>query len=179
KVLSYLGAFGGWYLLNEMFDFFKKIKIKYPGIKFLIITQNPPEEVVKQAVKGGADANDIIVKASARADVPLYLALSNWSIFFIKNGYSKIASSPTKLGEIMAMGIPVICNDVGDAGKIIQEGNTGLVIPEFSDREYSSVISRLDELSSLRKEAIRDSAIKNFDLDMGVQSYSDVYCKIG
>jgi len=41
--------------------------------------------------------------------------LSNASLFFIKPVWSKKASSPTKLAELMGLGIPVFSNSgVGD-----------------------------------------------------------------
>ncbi|MEI9956314.1 MAG: hypothetical protein WDM90_08440 [Ferruginibacter sp.] len=50
--------------------------------------------------------------------MPLLLSLSQFSVFFIKPCYSKQSSSPTKHGEIMAMGIPLITNSgVGDVEK--------------------------------------------------------------
>ena len=41
KVISYLGSFGGWYLLKEMFDFYIAMKKEIPGLKFLFITPSP------------------------------------------------------------------------------------------------------------------------------------------
>jgi hypothetical protein len=78
------------------------------------------ESIVAKAEAKGIDAKDILVEPATRQQVPLFLSLSNWSIFFIKDAYSKKASSPTKQGEIMAMGIPIVCNDIGDTGKIVK-----------------------------------------------------------
>ncbi|MCW3116372.1 MAG: glycosyltransferase family 4 protein, partial [Chitinophagaceae bacterium] len=175
KVITYLGSFGGWYLLKEMFDFFLQLKKKLPEVKFLFITQSSFESVLNAANSCGADINDIIVQPASRNEVPVYLSLSDWSIFFIKNGYSKMASSPTKQGEIMAMGIPIICNDVGDTGKIIEESGVGLVVHSFEDGDYNRVISNMDQLNLINKEHIRQSAFTYYDLTMGVERYSAVY----
>ncbi|MES1218703.1 MAG: hypothetical protein ABUT20_24580, partial [Bacteroidota bacterium] len=93
----------------------------------------------------------------------------------IKDGYSKIASSPTKQGEIMAMGIPIICNDVGDTGKIIEKSNTGAVVKNFDIENYKQVISHANELRKISKAHIRQSAFDYYDLKMGVEKYGGVY----
>ena len=70
----------------------------------------------------GLAQNKLIVKQGKRYEVPVLLSFSNYALFFIKPCYSKISSSPTKHGEIMAMGIPVITNrGVGDVEEIVVE----------------------------------------------------------
>jgi glycosyltransferase involved in cell wall biosynthesis len=78
----------------------------------------------------------------------------------------------------MGMGIPVICNDIGDTGRIIEETNTGLVVKEFTETEYDRVIEKINELTAISKESIRQAAFKYFDLEMGAGEYSKVYKRI-
>ena len=174
-VISYLGSLGGWYLEKEMLDFFVERKKSVPRSKFLFITHDRKESVIAAATRAGANENDLIIQPATRNEVPLYLSLSDLCIFFIKDAYSKKASSPTKQGEIMAMGIPIICNDIGDTGKIIRDSGTGCVISDFSNRHYQQTIHELKNLKALPKETIRNAAFEYFDLDRGVQSYLDVY----
>lgn len=178
KVLSYLGSFGGWYLLNEMFVFYIELKKKIPELKFLFITPSPPSSVINTVTACGADPRDVIIQAASRLEVPLYLALSDWSVFFIKEGYSKVASSPTKQGEIMAMGIPIICNNVGDTGKIIEDSGAGLVIHGFSQEECSRISEHVQGLLHVDKENIRQSAVEYFDLKKGTEKYQEVYKRV-
>jgi glycosyltransferase involved in cell wall biosynthesis len=175
KVLSYLGSLGGWYLTQEMLEFFAVLKQNDPQVKFLFITKDEKENIVKQASSNGISPEDIIVMPASRQQVPLFLSLSNWSIFFIKDAYSKKASSPTKQGEIMAMGIPIICNDIGDTGRIIEASGTGFVVRNFSAEAYTQISQRLGELNSLDKEMIRKATFEYFDLTNGVDSYLNVY----
>lgn len=174
-VISYLGSLGGWYLVREMLDFFLEMKKMVPHAKFLFITQDPPDMIFKAAVESGADKNDIIVQPALRHEVPFYLSLSDRSIFFIKDAYSKRASSPTKQGEIMAMGIPLICNDIGDTGKIVEASKAGSLVREFKKDEYHKVVNQLESLQSINREKIRNAAFEYYDLEKGVQRYSEVY----
>ena len=110
--------------------------------------------------------------------MPDYISLSDCSIFFIRPTYSKIASSPTKHAELMGMGIPVICNNIGDTGAIIEETKTGLVVNEFVNQEYDRIIDQMDQLISIPRKSIRDAAFRYFDLEQGAGEYLKVYRKI-
>jgi glycosyltransferase involved in cell wall biosynthesis len=175
KVLSYLGSLGGWYLEKEMLDYFRVMQQAIPGLKMLFITQDAPEKVFSTAMKSGVDRKDVIVQPASRKEVPLYLALSDWSIFFIKDAYSKRASSPTKQGEIMAMGVPLICNDIGDTGKIVQASAAGWLVREFTKEEFSQVAARVKSEPPHSKEQIRKAAFEYYDLQKGIESYAGVY----
>jgi glycosyltransferase involved in cell wall biosynthesis len=177
-VISYLGSLGGWYLEKEMLDFFLEMRKTIPASKFLFITQDPPEKIYSAAKESGVDVKDIIVQPALREEVPFFLSLSDRSIFFIKDAYSKRASSPTKQGEIMAMGIPLICNDIGDTGKIIEASKAGSLIREFKKEEYRRVIAQLQPLEEAGKAANRNAAFEYYDLGKGVKNYLEVYKKM-
>lgn len=174
-IITYLGSLGGWYLTNEMLSFFFMFHQQTPGSKFLFITQDTRDSVVNKAIQLGIDEKNIIVKAAGRKEVPLLLSLSDWSIFLIKDAYSKKASSPTKQGEIMAMGIPIICNDIGDTGKVINETGAGFLINEFSDKAYERTVERIVSTSKPAPELIREGALKFYNLNDGVQKYEQAY----
>jgi glycosyltransferase involved in cell wall biosynthesis len=178
KVVSYLGSLGGWYMTDEMLDFFAVMKKIIPKAKFLFITKDSKEHIINKAISRGISDTDILVQPATRNEVPLYLSVSDWSIFFIKDVYSKKASSPTKQGEIMGMGIPIICNDIGDTGKIVTESEAGILVDDFSPATYEKVAGTLGNLINHSKEDSRLSAYKYYDLQNGVTSYKKVYSQL-
>ncbi len=178
KVITYLGSVGGWYLVREMFIFFKQLLLKHPNFVLLLLTKDDAGTVRRQAAEVGIPAEKLFITFAGRDQLPGYLALSACSIFLIRPTYSKIASSPTKHAELMSMGIPVICNNIGDTGNIIQHTTTGLLINEFSPKEYDRIIGQLDELLSIPKDRIRQSAAQYFDLGKGVEKYNAIYQRI-
>jgi glycosyltransferase involved in cell wall biosynthesis len=171
-VLSYLGSIGTWYMLDEMLDFFSVLKKQQPSAKFLFITQDENVRIRTTAAKKKIADTDIIIKPVSRNEVPLLLSISNWSIFFIRPSYSKMSSSPTKQGEIMAMGIPVICNaGVGDTDEIVNHYQSGLVTDSSN---YESVVSRMQSVI-IDPQNIRAGANDYFSLDKGVSKYAEIY----
>ena len=177
KVLCYLGSVGGWYMVNEMLHFFKLLN-KNNNYIFLILTKEQPSLVEEEAKNAGIEINNLRVTYSSRNDLPLYLSLCTISIFFIRNSFSKIASSPTKLGELMGMGIPVICNSIGDTEYIIKKTGAGLLVNAFDELTINNQLSNVGILEALPKEEIRKGAFEFFDLQTGIIKYRDLYKRI-
>jgi glycosyltransferase involved in cell wall biosynthesis len=178
-IISYLGSIGGWYLTDEMMKFCKRLNDRVLKAKFLFISPNGHDEIAAAAAKYGIAKEKIIVKYARRHEVPVLLSFSNYSIFFIKPCYSKISSSPTKHGEIMAMGIPVITNaGVGDVEEIVTKYKSGYVVKDFSDISFDIVINKMTESDSFDHEAIRNGAKDFYALETAVERYGNVYAKI-
>lgn len=178
-ILSYLGSIGTWYMLDEMLDFYKVLLNRKPKAKFLFITAEKPSGIFDKAARKNISSDSVIVQKAVRTEVPVLLSLSHVSIFFINPVFSKSASSPTKMGEIMGMGIPLICNrNVGDIDKIMDNTKAGYAINEFINEEYITAVDKIDELLKIPPEQIREDAKKYFSLLDGVEKYNDVYKKV-
>lgn len=178
-IISYLGSIGGWYLTEEMMQFCRLLSDKMPKAKFLFISPHLHEVIVAAAVKFGLSADKLIVKHGKRHEVPTLLSLSNYSVFFIKPCYSKISSSPTKHGEIMAMGIPVITNKgVGDVKEIVDKYNGGYIVNDFSKQAFNEVIDKMIAGNTFIKSDIRKGAEEFYSLGHAVGRYREVYEKI-
>ena len=176
-VLSYLGSIGTWYMLDEMLDFFKCLLTFRPEAKFLFITGDEASNILSKTNSKGIPESSFIITPAPHKQVPTYLALSNASIFFIKPVFSKSASSPTKQGEIMGMGLPHVCNaGVGDVDDII-DNKSGVLIKTLSVPEYEKAIQKLLN-TSFDKSHILNRAQQIYSLSAGVAKYKAVYTDI-
>ena len=174
-VISYLGSIGTWYMLEEMLDFFNELLVKQNNAKFLFITKDEKSVILGKAKHKNIPLDKIVVVSANREKVSSYLKLSSFSIFFIKPVYSKKASSPTKMGEILNLGIPIICNSgVGDVDIIMNEVIPELLVTEFSSKEYIKIIDALLK-SNIDTDKLKSVAIKYFSLEKGIDNYFDVY----
>ena len=178
-IISYLGSIGGWYLTDEMMTFCKIISEENPRTKFLFITPHQHEIIFEMARKNGICHNKILVRNAQRDEVPILLSLSTYSIFFIKSCYSKQASSPTKHGEIMAMGIPLVTNKgVGDVAEIVQNYNSGIVLNNFEKENLVSAAKLLSKGILFDPEKIREGALEYYDLQNAIEKYKEIYSLI-
>ena len=172
-VLGYVGSIGTWYMLDEMLDFFKVQLEKNEQLLFLFITNEAVATIHEATAKKGIPKSALRIASTTHKYVPLHIALFDFSVFFIRPSFSKQASSPTKQGELMAMGIPVICNSkVGDTASIVNTHHSGILVEDFTQESYAKI-----ELNKADFDAanIRQQADKVFGLKNGVTAYWKVY----
>ncbi len=175
-VLLYLGSIGTWYMLEEMMEFFSVLKQKNSHARFLFVTKDEHERILQTAEKYHVK-DSIVIRPGNRDEIPYLISVSNYSVFFILPSYSKKASSPTKQGEIMAMGIPVICNtNVGDTDKVVTDYNSGILINEFNNTAYANAINKMQ--TDFNETQIISGASDYFSLESGVKKYAEVYSYI-
>ncbi len=180
KVLGYLGSLGSWYMLDEMLEFFRVFKSRFPDAVFLFITHSDPRMILDKLDGFGITERDIRVIPAERDQVPVFAKAADIHVSFIRPVYSKLSSSPTKLGELLSMGIPVVVNaGVGDVEEVIQTVEGGVVIREFSESEYIRAATETPRLMTLDPAAIREKAEQFYSLERGIRLYADVYAKIG
>lgn len=177
-VLGYVGSIGTWYMLPEMLDYFIELKKEKPTAKFLFVTAENPEIIITATTEKGISAVDIIVTKCLHKEVPTFISLFDWSIFFIRPTYSKKASSPTKQGELMAMGIPVVCNTgVGDSDYVIENYKSGLLVQSFNQNEYQKVVREMNDFV-VKPDEFKTGASNFFGLENGIQTYLSIYKKL-
>lgn len=175
-ILSYLGSFGTWYMTDEMFDFFKVLYEKNHDAIFLCITPDNADALESIAIRKDIPTTALRVVKANREDVPHYASLSDWSLFFIKPVYSKKASSPTKMGELLSLGIPLVCNSgVGDVDSIMKDCPQGHLVKNYTIEEYETIVDAILQGQNCDKKALRIVAETYYSLEKGVETYNSVY----
>lgn len=172
-VLAYIGSIGTWYMLDEMLDFFKIQQSKEANLHFLFLSKDSKDTILQKAREKQILTTDISVLSVPYREMPDYLSVIDYGIFFIRPSFSKRASSPIKQAELMAMGIPIICNaGVGDSEAIVREHAAGFVFDELSDEAFDNF--SFQQLHFDRERALR-AVSSIFSLENGVQAYDTIY----
>src|SRR5690606_1156183 len=97
------------------------------------------------------------------------------------DGLSKLGSSPTRMGEILGCGLPIVANEgVGDVARIIRDYRVGVLASGPSAAEMETA---WDELQDLLADPdlparCRQAAEEVFSLEAGTQAYSSLYADI-
>lgn len=175
-VLGYLGSIGTWYLLPEMVSFFKVLKQKHrPEAIFLFITMENESIVIDEFKRQSLDLSDLRVIAASRNELPDLLALFDVSVSFIKPTFSKKASSPTKLGELLGMGIPVFSNTgVGDIDTYYEK-IPFLKVHEFSQAHFDECWKQFLKGYPYEKQTFVSLSNLIFSLEKGAARYLEIY----
>jgi glycosyltransferase involved in cell wall biosynthesis len=145
-VLAYVGKLGGWYMDREMADFWVVARDAIPGLHLLVVTQADSSALELQLARRGIEPSDFTVTAVEHHRLGELLGAADAAIALIRPVPSKIASSPTKIAECLAAGLPVVATDIGDVKALLEGTGTGVVLSDFSTRGYRSAAADLASL---------------------------------
>jgi glycosyltransferase involved in cell wall biosynthesis len=178
SVLAYLGSLGGNYMLGEMLDLFELYARDHPGAVFLFVTQGDADAIRRAASSQGIDAGRLVICAAGRDEVPRLLAAADLGVAFKQPTYSAAECSPTKLGEMLAVGLPVIVNaGVGDVAPIIAETYGGAVVHSFDGESYAGAFRDIGKDCTSPNER-RERALRIYDVRSGVAAYDGIYRRL-
>ena len=120
---------------------------------------------------------DIIIRAS-HSEMPKLVSESHFGIAICKqdNLESLAAAVPTKIGEFLASGRPVIVSrGVGDLDLMLATTRTGVVIDHSDPLE--TVAQQIEQLikDPSTPERCRELAMQHFDMEKSIARYLDIY----
>ena len=182
-VLVYSGSIDGWYLTENMADFFVALRKRNPRAYFLWLTPARHERVRALMRAIGVSEADYGLIAAAPSDVPSYLSASDAGLAFIKPCFSKLASSPTKYAEYLGCGLPLVINaGIGDSDTLVTREEVGALVSDFSELEYvnaATIIEQLANHAEQTRNRTREVAERLFDVRrVGRERYSRMYDKV-
>lgn len=180
-VLVYLGSLGTVYLLPEMLRFFDRVRRARPGAKLLFVGQYSARHLIDEARAAEVEltADDLRLQFAEHGEVPFWLAAADLALCLITQQFSSRGVSPTKLGEYLACGLPVVVNDrVGDVGEIVEQLGAGAVLSNMSESEMDGVVSRLDDILAIDPAELRERSRKILDMPVALDKYRQVYDSI-
>jgi glycosyltransferase involved in cell wall biosynthesis len=187
RTLVYAGSLGSWYEEPEMARFsvlFRELAQAQAGggpVRFLLLTRSDPTPLVACLRAAGFGEADIVVRSARPAEMSRYLSAGDVGLSFIKSWFSKKGSSPTKVAEYLACGLPVVLNgDIGDQAELAAEAESCVVLGSYADAELAAAAARAlriaDQPLEQRIAAARRTAERYFGLEeVGVARYERLY----
>ena len=176
--LGYVGSAGTWYLFDATVAAFRYLQTLQPDAKFLIVNRNEHDLIRTKLSAGGVDLASVEIQRADPVEIPQLMARMDATAFFIKPAFSKQASAPTKLGEFLGCGIPVLSNaGVGDMAQILRQDGVGIAVDatdEASIRQGVSGLLALCDEPDIRQRCVA-SAQRHFSLEEGVARYGAIY----
>ena len=182
-VVVYSGSIDGWYLTEEMAEFFVVLRKHNPATYFLWLTTTKHERIRKLMKDRAVSESDYQVLSATPGEMPSYLSASDVGLAFIKVCFSKLASSPTKYAEYLGCGLPLIINaGIGDSDALIIDDRAGVLVENFTETGYRKAAIAIEllvaEAEKTRARA-REVAERRFDVNaVGAQRYARMYEKV-
>jgi len=181
-VLVYSGSIGGWYMTAEMAAFFAALKQLRPDVFFLWLTTGAPQIVDDAMSESQIPRTDYAVRQISNREVSSFLNAADCGIDFYRPGVSRLGTSPVKVSEYLSCGLPVVINSgIGDTDDLIERETAGVLIKNFSPRDFATVATAMVSLTedADTKRRVRSTAKKCFDLrSVGIDRYSRLYERV-
>lgn len=180
-VCVYAGKFGGIYLDQEVFDFFK-IAQDYWGDRFrvLLLTNQSDNQLNSWADKSGVSRKIFTKKFVNHKDIPNYIGVASFGLTPVKSIPSKRYCTPIKNGEYWALGLPIVITpNISDDSSIIEKEDIGAVIKNLNSTGYFQAIKKIDELLLQNREEtqqkVRNIAIQYRSFEIAEKIYKKIY----
>lgn len=174
----YSGSLGMWYMLDEMLRVYAHAREIESCLRFVFLNRNE-HALIRAAWSAARLPPDAIeVRACDFGQVPRELARCHVAIALLQQVPSKIGSSPIKIGEYLACGLPVVVNQgLGDSDDQIRNARAGHVVPSYDERSLTVAGAALvglirDKDVRSRARALAESI---FDVGAGAEAYDRVY----
>lgn len=180
RIIGCLGTLlSGWFRIDWLAAFLEVAARRDPTLKFELTTLDDPT-AVRAALKAAEHA-ELHIAPSPSDRVQEIVQGQVASVMFFTDGLSKLGSSPTRMGEVLGCGLPIVANaGVGDVAQIIREHRVGVLAKGPSAAEMEAAY---DELMGLLADPglaarCRRAAEAVFSLERGTEAYRALYADV-
>lgn len=181
-VLTYVGKLGTWYLSDEMAAFFAAARQVDSRFFLQVLTGSDPRLMQEPLQRAGMPTDSYAIHFADPIEVAQILTASDAGLSFIKPCPSKRASSPTKVGEYLAAGLPVVANaGIGDCDLLLRDRGIGVLLAGFNQSNLQDAARSLRTLieDSGTKCRCRHWADAELSLsEVGIPRYARVYARL-
>lgn len=184
--LGYVGSVGSWYMFAEVAQAVARLFELRDDAKFLVINKGGHDLIRAELGKVGVDMARVEIREAPFDQVAEQVGRMDAGIFFIKPVWSKRASCPTRMGEFLACGKPVLANTgCGDVREDLAETGTGVTLPSLPDGsvDMSGLDEAMNQLILLARDPrmqtkCRLAAEERFALSAAIAEYDAIYRRL-
>ena len=173
----YIGSLGTWYRADAMVHLARSL-LRHDASAVVEFLLNGAGDAIAGPLAAEISAGRVQVGSVPHENVPSRLAGAAGTFALIQPAPSKVASAPTKVGESLAMGIPVLVNaGVGDGAAWVRSGPLGVVAPDLTEPALDDSARRF--VGVVRTEGIRERcrafAERHLSLSGACETYARAY----
>ena len=182
RVFGCLGTVvSGWFRLDWLASFLAVALERDPDAAFAVTTRDDPARVRAALDPEGQSGDRLCIAAASPEEMHRILQRQLASVMFFADDLGKLGSSPTRMAEILACGLPVVANEgVGDVAKIIREYRVGVLARSAKREDMTAAWEALQEL--MRDPELgrrcRKAAEDRFSLKTGIAAYAAIYADL-
>lgn len=136
--------------LEVILDAFKLVK---ENARLMFMGKGPKRQyLIDHARSLHLESKVVFSEWLEKANVPAHLAESSIGIVYLSNDLFSRCKCPGKMFEYMAMELPIITTDVGEAAYLVRKAGCGIVVPPDDPKALAEAMDYLLQNPSLRHE---------------------------
>lgn len=154
--------------LGDLIEAMAIVRKEIKNVKLILVGSSNEDDIIRLKIKiSGLDLDDIVIFTGSKnaEEIPQILADSDLLVLARPDNSQAKAGFPTKLGEYLASGRPVVITTTGEIPRyLVDKESAYLAKPGDINDFASSVTYALKDLNAIRiGEAGRNVADKNFN----------------
>lgn len=180
--LTYVGKLRGRYWTEAMVQFFLAARARVPELRWEVWTQDDASQFRELLARSGVPEGSVVIGRRDPAELRRELVGAMAGLAFYRPGPDAVATSPTKIGDYLSAGVPVIANaGIGDVDEFLggeDEKAIGAVVRPEVPESYDQAVDRT--LALARDPDVgrrcREAASEHLDLErVGRRRYLALY----
>lgn len=146
RILVYLGSLDRPRRIEILFEMLARVRAHMPEA-LLVLAGDTADDMHRAWLQQQAAASGVEHDVVWTGWLPMkegwrYVRAAEVALSPIPRGYLLDCSSPTKVPEYLALGVPVVCNDNPDQAKIVYESGAGLCVP-YTAVDFAAAVLRM------------------------------------
>ncbi|WP_049924720.1 glycosyltransferase family 4 protein [Halopiger djelfimassiliensis] len=172
-VVSYVGTVGRAHGLEVVLDAAERFR-GTENVLFVVVGFGAHADRLEREANERGLENVLFVGRRPKTEVPDFLDLTDVSLVHLKDRDLFRSAIPSKLFEALASGTPIALGVRGEAARIVEESETGLVFEPEDDGALAAAVRRLrgdDELYERCRRNARPYVRANYSWDVIATEY--------
>tara|TARA_Y100000590_G_scaffold457581_1_gene610506 strand:+ start:1166 stop:2305 length:1140 start_codon:yes stop_codon:yes gene_type:complete len=178
-IFGYFGNVKLSYNFNKVLNFFNTFNKINKNWRLIFANNDLNKKEKKNIFKSFKYKNKVFIVNSNFETINKIYEKINIGIYFLKEDFSKIASCPTKLGEMLSCGIPVITNKgIGDINIYINDKKkAGFMVNKINYNNLNKINNKINNKKSYLKLKKNAKFIANeyFEKNKNILKYKKIY----
>ncbi len=176
-IFGYVGNVGLSYDFNKVLKFLNIYNDINPNWTLIFLNNHLDRNKINKLFYNFPYKNKIKIRRTNYYQMKNFYKNINLGIYFLKNSFAKIASCPTKLGEMLSCGIPIITNGgIGDIERYLNnEKKCGYVINKINKKKTKDIYWSIQKDYLLYQKNARLIALKYFEKNKNLKIYEKKY----
>ena len=163
--------------LATVVDSAETLQTTSPQVLFLMVGEGAEKERIRGLAKARGLKNMVFLDQQPREKIPALICASDVCLVLLKKGDVFQTVIPTKMLEFMSCARPLILGVAGQAQRILEQANAGIVIEPENSTELSRAILRLAAGADVREALGRNGRrhiIEHFSRQRTAAAYAQI-----